>query len=103
MRNTLWNWIGENKITTLFITGHSLGGALSTICAFDFADIKPIIIQYSFAAPRSGIMADPHVRALARALKYYENSDSYGGPVNGLNCYGAYQFCPFGAWAFFLF
>jgi hypothetical protein len=51
------------------------------------------------AAPRSGIMAEPHVRALARALKYYENSDEYGGPANGLNCYGAYQFCPFGAWA----
>jgi len=75
IRNQLWSWWNQNStcITTLFITGHSLGGALSTICSFDFADaLSPIIsmnkdikcvvpkdeiyfpIHYSFAAPRSG-------------------------------------------------
>ena len=50
------------------------------------------------AAPRSGVMADPYARAIARALKVYENSDSYSGS-NSLGCFGAYQFCPYGAWA----
>jgi hypothetical protein len=70
IRNQLWNWWKDNSnwLKTLYITGHSLGGALSTICAYDFADIfedgcnsrtgPPEIfnfpIHYSFAAPRSG-------------------------------------------------
>ena len=64
IRNQLWDWWNKNSwVKTLYITGHSLGAALSTICAYDFADvfveddcdtesIKPI--HYSFAAPRSG-------------------------------------------------
>jgi hypothetical protein len=58
IRNQLWGWWNENYtwVKNFYITGHSLGGALSTICGYDFADvfdeIKPI--HYSFAAPRSG-------------------------------------------------
>lgn len=54
IRNILWTWWQNNgsHIRNLYITGYSLGGALSTLCAFDFADAVPI--HYSFAAPRSG-------------------------------------------------
>jgi len=74
IREILWTWWNNNKtwVKTFYITGHSLGGALSTICAFDFADvfniekskarnsitgskrIKNLPIHYSFATPRSG-------------------------------------------------
>lgn len=52
IRSELWAWFQEHLVLHLYITGHSLGGALSTICAYDFADYNPI--HYSFAAPRSG-------------------------------------------------
>ncbi len=41
IRDQLWNWWNNNgsHIRTLYITGHSLGGALSTICGYDFADV----------------------------------------------------------------
>ena len=56
IRGQLWEWWGENSssITTLYVTGHSLGAALSTICAYDFAHTPDSFIHYSFAAPRSG-------------------------------------------------
>lgn len=40
-----------DKGVQIIITGHSLGGALSTICALDLAYYKPT--HYSFAAPLS--------------------------------------------------
>ncbi|CAH6418189.1 Class 3 lipase, partial [uncultured virus] len=85
IRDQLWNWWNSNPwVQTLYITGHSLGGALSTICAYDFANVfasrggcdsqvsnqtksdsnrdfqsqnaidNVYPIHYSFAAPRSG-------------------------------------------------
>lgn len=63
VRDQLWNWWNENSswVQTLYITGHSLGGGLSTICAYDFAHVllnsncpEKFPIHYSFAAPRSG-------------------------------------------------
>lgn len=53
IRDKIWNWFNDNPwVENIFITGHSLGGALSTLCAYDFATSNPI--HYSFAAPRSG-------------------------------------------------
>lgn len=54
IRDQIMKFLSDNKdnIKYLYITGHSLGGALSTICAFDLAEYQPI--HYSFAAPRSG-------------------------------------------------
>lgn len=53
VRPAIINWVNNNQnIKQLFITGHSLGGALCTICAYDFAKYNPT--HYSFAAPRSG-------------------------------------------------
>ena len=45
---------------TLYITGHSLGGALSTLCAFDCARrtwrgvARPEIVNYNYGSPRVG-------------------------------------------------
>lgn len=59
IRGKLWEWYNENHhwITRLYITGHSLGGALSTLCGYDFGgnpNNHPLMIHYSFGAPRSG-------------------------------------------------
>lgn len=60
IRNKLWNWWNGNSswVKNLYITGYSLGGALCTLCAYDFADIYDsedrVPIHYSFGAPRSG-------------------------------------------------
>lgn len=56
IRDQLWNWWTQHgsRINTLYITGHSLGGALSTLCSFDFAQISSELVHYSFAAPRVG-------------------------------------------------
>lgn len=43
------------KSGDVVVTGHSLGGALATICAYDLYAIKPYV--YTFAAPRSGNQA----------------------------------------------
>lgn len=61
---------------TIYVTGHSLGGALATLCSFEYANRhdasgrRPQIVMMSFGAPRVGN------RAFARA---YWNSrlDSY--------------------------
>jgi triacylglycerol lipase len=54
VRSDLWTWWTDNnsEVNELFITGHSLGGAVSTLCAFDFAVFQPL--HYSFASPRVG-------------------------------------------------
>lgn len=64
IRDVLWStWNSfQDKSNQLIITGHSLGGALSTICAFDFSVInpknrnenKPSLWHYSFGAPLQG-------------------------------------------------
>lgn len=51
----------------LIITGHSLGGALSTVCAFDMAFFNPI--HYSFASP---LFFNP--RGAEAFQKYVQNS-----------------------------
>lgn len=44
-----------NSTTQLVITGHSLGGALSTLCAFDMSQINTNnLFHYSYAAPPVG-------------------------------------------------
>jgi len=43
--------------STLFITGHSLGGALANLCAYDLASSFKNMIVYTFAAPRLGNLA----------------------------------------------
>ena len=46
-------WVRPN--TPIFVTGHSLGGALATMAAYKLAkEGYPVAGLYSFAAPRSG-------------------------------------------------
>ena len=57
IRNQLWDWWDDNKnwVSDLFICGHSLGGALSNLTAFDFGDVfgnNKYPIHYSIASPR---------------------------------------------------
>ena len=50
--------IKSNNFTDIMVTGHSLGGALSTLCALDlFSNIEIVLnskTHYSFASPRVG-------------------------------------------------
>lgn len=59
VRDKLWEWWNNNKswISTLYITGHSLGGALSCLTAFDFSNVfnnTKYPIHYGYASPRVG-------------------------------------------------
>ena len=54
---------GEKRTWTIYCTGHSLGGALSVLCAYDLAsrprkawyeDQKPTVVNYNFGSPRVG-------------------------------------------------
>lgn len=77
IRDQIWDLYNNNieNISDIFITGHSLGGALSTICAFDFALLNPV--HYSFAAPRSGSVtyANTFNQILPTSLRIYNTSD----------------------------
>ena len=62
IQKELKNWWSQNRggKTNLFITGHSLGGAVSTLCAFDFAaqfkqdGVSTEITHYAMSSPRVG-------------------------------------------------
>uniref|UniRef100_A0A6C0CH07 Fungal lipase-type domain-containing protein n=1 Tax=viral metagenome TaxID=1070528 RepID=A0A6C0CH07_9ZZZZ len=65
IQDEIHKWWQENRggKTNLFITGHSLGGAVSTLCAFDFAAMfrrlgdTTVITHYSMSSPRVGNLA----------------------------------------------
>ncbi|WP_299748600.1 lipase family protein [uncultured Tateyamaria sp.] len=46
----------RNNNQKVFLTGHSLGGALATLCAYRFARAEPLPVDgvYTFGAPRVG-------------------------------------------------
>jgi triacylglycerol lipase len=77
IRDQLWNLFkqNQNKVNDFYITGHSLGGALSIIAAFDFARYHPI--HYSFASPRVGNVdfAKRFNELLPQSLRIYNVDD----------------------------
>ena len=53
--NLLKALAGLAQINKIIVTGHSLGGGVSTLCATQLASLYPEkVISYTFAAPRSG-------------------------------------------------
>jgi triacylglycerol lipase len=57
VRESVWAAFGANKTNTLWITGHSLGGAVTQLCALDFAQTAGLAAApnvYTFAGPRVG-------------------------------------------------
>lgn len=77
-RDQLWTLYNSFKPAPreLFITGHSLGGALATIGAYDFARKNPI--YYSFASPRVGNppFANTFNDLVPTALRIYNIDDT---------------------------
>jgi hypothetical protein len=54
LRQTLMGVLAKNLSSTLWITGHSLGGALATLCASDNAISGYRPLTYTWAGPRVG-------------------------------------------------
>lgn len=57
VREQIHNYLSSHEVSSVTVTGHSLGGALATLCAvdiqFNFSD-KVAINIYTFGAPRVG-------------------------------------------------
>jgi hypothetical protein len=81
IRSQLWEWWNNNSswVSDLYITGHSLGGALSCLATFDFSDVlvnkKPI--HYAYAAPRVGnvLFAQEYKKRMPTSLIVLNNDD----------------------------
>lgn len=77
---------GKPSEWTIYVTGHSLGGALSTLCALELATRRgwaggaggPRIVNYSFGSPRVGnrAFADAFNDAVPCAWRVVNNNDA---------------------------
>lgn len=75
---------GEGKEWSIFVTGHSLGGALSTLGAYEFATRrqwtggKPSVVNYSYGSPRVGnrVFAYSFNKAVPNAWRVVNNNDA---------------------------
>jgi triacylglycerol lipase len=58
VRDEIHNYIRSRDLSSATVTGHSLGGALATLCAVDiqynFSKKVPLIELYTFGAPKAG-------------------------------------------------
>lgn len=53
IRQQIIDFINDNEVSELYITGHSLGGALAILCGYDLSESKSMV-HYTFGAPRVG-------------------------------------------------
>jgi Lipase (class 3)/C2 domain len=75
---------GEAKEWSIFVTGHSLGGALSTLGAYELATRrqwkggKPKVVNYSYGSPRVGnrVFAYSFNKAVPNAWRVVNNNDA---------------------------
>ncbi|KAL4537133.1 hypothetical protein Ndes2526B_g04958 [Nannochloris sp. 'desiccata'] len=75
---------GEGKDWSIFVTGHSLGGALSTLGAYELATRrqwtggKPKVVNYSYGSPRVGnrVFAYAFNKAVPNAWRVVNNNDA---------------------------
>lgn len=100
-RHELWNWwsINQENINTLYITGHGRGGAISTLCAYDFADVfksrnnannsregsdkishdklKQLPIHYTFGSPKCGNekFVDEFEKRVPNSIRIFNEKD----------------------------
>jgi hypothetical protein len=78
VRDELIAWYRSLGISNLFLTGSSMGGATSTLCAFDFASIvQGQLVHYSFASPRCGnvLFADTYDQRVQGGIRVYNTED----------------------------
>jgi hypothetical protein len=50
--NDLWSQMGSNS--RIVVTGHSLGGAIATLCAQYLSTVYPYVSIYTYGSPRVG-------------------------------------------------
>ena len=74
----------ESNAWTIYVSGHSLGGALSTLCSYELATRrawkggKPEIINYSFGSPRVGnkTFAEAFNQVVPNCWRVVNNNDA---------------------------
>ena len=55
VRDSIWKHFDTNKPSKIFVTGHSMGGALAILAAFDLRNRYQVpVTMYNFASPRVG-------------------------------------------------
>jgi hypothetical protein len=58
VRDAVLNAVSSSKLTTIWVTGHSLGAAVAQLCMLDIANTSEAkVIGYTFAAPKTGDFA----------------------------------------------
>ena len=81
IREAIWSWWNNNGngIKKIVIAGRSLGGALATLCAYDFSWISEHvnIVNYTFASPRVGNneFCEDFNKKIFRAVRIYNTED----------------------------
>lgn len=83
IRDEVWDWLEENRwrFRWVIVTGRSLGGAISTLCAYDLArELKRRnigLIHYTFASPRVGnpVFADDFNQKVPQSMRIYNTED----------------------------
>ena len=80
VRDQLHDYITGRRITAVTVTGHSLGGALATLCAVDLQYNFPNLTRleiYTFGAPRVGNsgFSDAYNERVPRSYRFVNGMD----------------------------
>lgn len=96
VRPAILEWWSTNMLGggVLYITGHSLGGALATLCAYDMAPLAAArdvtLINYTFGSPRVGnpAFANAFNRTVPQSIRVNNTEDIIPALVpSGLEVY----------------
>lgn len=80
VRDQIHDWInGDGRnYPNIIVTGRSLGGAISTICAYDISYyLELTVVHYSFASPRVGnpVFTNRFNKMVPFSIRVHNNSD----------------------------